>query len=46
MKHCLRDQIRDVMPESADALRPFRLAIIQLGTPMTALFTARPSGGG
>lgn len=41
--HCfdetyLRDQIRDVMPESADASRPFRTAIIQL-VPMTALFT-------
>lgn len=44
--HCfdetyLRDQIRDVMPESADALRPFRLAIIQLGTYDGTIYNAR-----
>ncbi|EAN4944631.1 ornithine decarboxylase [Salmonella enterica] len=44
--HCfdetyLRDQIRDVMPESADASRPFRLAIIQLGTYDGTIYNAR-----
>ncbi|EJI0932100.1 ornithine decarboxylase [Salmonella enterica] len=37
----LRDQIRDVVPERADAPRPFRLAIIQLGTYDGTIYNAR-----
>lgn len=44
--HCfseqyLRDQIRQVAPERADAKRPFRLAIIQLGTYDGTIYNAR-----
>ncbi|HCC0889131.1 TPA: ornithine decarboxylase [Salmonella enterica] len=37
----LRGQIRDVAPEKADAPRPFRLAIIQLGTYDGTIYNAR-----
>lgn len=37
----LRDQIRDVAPEKADAPRPFRLALIQLGTYDGTIYNAR-----
>ncbi|GIU12624.1 ornithine decarboxylase SpeF [Shewanella glacialipiscicola] len=44
--HCfqesyLRDQIREVAPERADEKRPFRLAIIQLGTYDGTIYNAR-----
>lgn len=44
--HCfseqyLRDQIRQVAPERADEKRPFRLAIIQLGTYDGTIYNAR-----
>ncbi|EOZ8087170.1 ornithine decarboxylase [Escherichia coli] len=44
--HCfneeyLRQQIRDVAPEKADLPRPFRLAIIQLGTYDGTVYNAR-----
>ncbi|MGU9868498.1 ornithine decarboxylase [Kluyvera ascorbata] len=44
--HCfddsyLREQIRDVAPEKADDARPFRLAIIQLGTYDGTIYNAR-----
>ncbi|WP_434638758.1 ornithine decarboxylase [Klebsiella sp. I138] len=44
--HCfderyLRDLIREVAPEKADAPRPFRLAIIQLGTYDGTVYNAR-----
>ena len=45
-EHCfdepyLRDMIREVRPEKADAKRPFRLAIIQLGTYDGTIYNAR-----
>ena len=45
-EHCfdeayLRNQIRDVAPDKADAPRPFRLAIIQLGTYDGTIYNAR-----
>jgi ornithine decarboxylase len=45
-EHCfddayLRNLIRDVAPEKADAPRPFRLAIIQLGTYDGTIYNAR-----
>ncbi|MGH1381765.1 MAG: ornithine decarboxylase SpeF [Shewanella xiamenensis] len=44
--HCfqeayLREQIREVAPERADEQRPFRLAIIQLGTYDGTIYNAR-----
>ena len=44
--HCfqesyLREQIREVAPERADEKRPFRLAIIQLGTYDGTIYNAR-----
>ncbi len=44
--HCfdetyLREQIRAVAPEKADAPRPFRLAVIQLGTYDGTIYNAR-----
>ena len=44
--HCfsekyLRDEIRKVAPEKAEAKRPFRLAIIQLGTYDGTIYNAR-----
>ena len=44
--HCfddsyLREQIREVAPEKADDARPFRLAIIQLGTYDGTIYNAR-----
>ncbi|QXY83038.1 ornithine decarboxylase [Salmonella bongori] len=44
--HCfdetyLRNQIREAAPEKADAPRPFRLAIIQLGTYDGTIYNAR-----
>lgn len=44
--HCfddayLRDLIREAAPEKADELRPFRLAIIQLGTYDGTIYNAR-----
>lgn len=44
--HCfderyLREQIREVAPEKAAAARPFRLAIIQLGTYDGTIYNAR-----
>lgn len=45
-EHCfderyLREQIREVAPEKADDARPFRLAIIQLGTYDGTIYNAR-----
>ncbi|MGO2367058.1 MAG: Orn/Lys/Arg decarboxylase N-terminal domain-containing protein, partial [Serratia sp. (in: enterobacteria)] len=40
-EHYLREQIRDVAPEKANAARPFRLAIIQLGTYDGTIYNAR-----
>lgn len=37
----LREQIRQVAPEKAEAARPFRLAIIQLGTYDGTIYNAR-----
>ena len=44
--HCfdekyLRDLVREVAPEKADAKRPFRLAVIQLGTYDGTIYNAR-----
>ena len=44
--HCfddgyLREQIREVAPERADEARPFRLAVIQLGTYDGTIYNAR-----
>ena len=44
--HCfdeaeIRDRIREVAPERADAKRPFRLAVIQLGTYDGTIYNAR-----
>ncbi len=44
--HCfdeaeIRDRIREVAPERADAERPFRLAVIQLGTYDGTIYNAR-----
>ena len=38
---CLRDLIREKCPEKADAKRPFRLAVIQLGTYDGTIYNAR-----
>lgn len=45
-EHCfdekyLRDLVREVAPEKADAKRPFRLAVIQLGTYDGTIYNAR-----
>lgn len=40
-EHYLRDMIREVRPEKAEAKRPFRLAIIQLGTYDGTIYNAR-----
>jgi len=45
-EHCfdekyLRDLVREVCPEKADAKRPFRLAVIQLGTYDGTIYNAR-----
>jgi ornithine decarboxylase len=45
-EHCfddawLRNQVREIAPEKADAARPFRLAIIQLGTYDGTIYNAR-----
>ncbi len=45
-EHCfderyLREQIREAAPEKADDVRPFRLAIIQLGTYDGTIYNAR-----
>lgn len=45
-EHCfdekyLRDLVREVVPEKADAKRPFRLAVIQLGTYDGTIYNAR-----
>lgn len=40
-QHYLRDMIREVRPEKAEAKRPFRLAIIQLGTYDGTIYNAR-----
>lgn len=45
-EHCfderyLREQIREAAPEKADDMRPFRLAIIQLGTYDGTIYNAR-----
>lgn len=37
----IRDEIRKVAPERADLLRPFRLAVIQLGTYDGTIYNAR-----
>ncbi|MEA9392817.1 ornithine decarboxylase SpeF [Acerihabitans sp. TG2] len=40
-EHYLREQIRHVMPERAGERRPFRLAVIQLGTYDGTIYNAR-----
>ncbi|HGV3485795.1 TPA: ornithine decarboxylase, partial [Raoultella planticola] len=40
-EHYLRNLIREVAPEKADAPRPFRLAVIQLGTYDGTVYNAR-----
>ncbi|MBN0691330.1 ornithine decarboxylase, partial [Pseudomonas aeruginosa] len=40
-EHYLRDLIREAAPEKANASRPFRLAVIQLGTYDGTVYNAR-----